>query len=148
MKPGLYLENIWFDSAVIELRITVDNGESKFINRVYVSYKALEGLVNELNVFKTHIYGGLYDIEFGKFGPEYANGAFFERLHFHERGKIYISIRMQSEFYDFGKKNITNEAYLYLISEPVLLDNFISQLRSIHKEVGNIGILECIEKQG
>jgi len=146
MRPGLYLENIWFDSDVIELKVSVDDSESRFINRVYVSYRTLENLVDELNVFKTHIYGGIYDIELGNFGQEYANGAFLARLHFQDRGKIYISIRMQSEFYNFGKKHIANEAYLYVISEPVLLDNFINKLTSIHKEIGNIAILECTEK--
>jgi hypothetical protein len=38
MKPGIYFENIWFENDAVELKITVENTESRFINRVNVSY--------------------------------------------------------------------------------------------------------------
>ena len=38
---------------------------------------------------------------------------------------------MQSDYSDFGQKNVASEANLYLISEPSLLDNFIQALRSL-----------------
>ena len=118
---------------------------NKFLTlTLYVGHREMENLVNELNVFKSHIYGGIFDIELGTFGPECANGAFNGRLHFHERGKIYISIRMESDFFDFGAKNVASEAILYLVSEPALLDNFINQLKSIDKEIGNNAVLECL----
>jgi hypothetical protein len=48
-----------------------------------------------MNIFKLHIYGGLFDLEFGEFGPEYANGAFHARFHFQGRAKIYITVKKQ-----------------------------------------------------
>lgn len=100
--------------------------------------------MSSLNTFKLHTYGGILNIEFGEFGLEYANGAFYGRLHFYEPDKIYISIRMQSDFYNFGRKNVASEASLYLTSEPSLLENFIKQLKLIDKEVGNYAVLECL----
>jgi hypothetical protein len=38
---------------------------------------------------------------------------------------------MQSDYSDFGRKNVASEATLYLISEPSLLDNFIQALRAL-----------------
>jgi len=144
MEPSLCFENIWSDDDVIELKVTADDGNSNFSCKVYVGYKEMEILIRELNVFKNHIYGGVFDIELGAFGPEYANGAFHGRLHFYERGKLYISIRMQSDFYNFGKKNVASEAFLYLVSEPALFDSFISKLKLIDEEVGNKAALECL----
>lgn len=144
MKSSIILENIWCDSDVVELKIVVDDGASMFTNTAYVSYVQLENIVTGLEKFKSHIYGGIFDLELGKFGPEYANGAFHARLHFNERGKIFISINQQTNFFDFGRKNVAGEASIYVISEPALLDDFIDQFRSIDKEIGNKALFECI----
>lgn len=146
MESGIYLENIWFDDNAIELKVTADDGKSRFSSNVYIGYKEMENLVKELNTFKNHIHGGIFDIELGAWGPEYANGAFHGRLHFYDRGKINISVSMQSDFFDFGSKNVASEAKLYLVSEPALLDNFINQLRLIDKETGNRAVLECLNQ--
>lgn len=149
MKSSISFENIWSDSDVVELKIVANGGESRFTNNVYVSYGAIEDLINGLDIFKTHIYGGIYDIELGKFGPEYANGAFYGRLHFNvkEHGKIFISIKMQTDFLDFGIKKVASEAVLYMITEPALLDNFIYQFKGVSKEIGSIALLECIDSK-
>lgn len=146
MKSNISFENIWSDEGMVELKIVVNDGESSFSNNVYVSYLKISNLVNDLDIFKEHIYGGLYDLELGKFGQEYANGAFKGRFHYNERGKIFISIRMQTDFFDFGIKKVASEAVLYLISEPSLLDNFIHQFKMVGKEFGNIALLECLER--
>ncbi len=53
------------------------------------------------------------------------------RLHFHDPGRLLVSVSMQSEYSDFGKKNVASEAKLYLISEPALLDSFAHSLRAL-----------------
>lgn len=115
------------------LKITSSDGVSTFVNEVYVGYHAHDELIEGLDRFKVQIYGGIYDIELGSFGPEYASGAFTARLHFQDRGIIYVSIHAQSEFVDFGTKNIANEAKLFVKTEPALLDNFIDQLKNLRK---------------
>jgi hypothetical protein len=144
MKQRISFEKIWFDDDIVELKIKADNGNSSFSNTVYVGHQQLIDLVKSLSNFKDHVYGGLFDIELGEFGPEYGNGAFSARLHFQEKGKLYLSIRMQSDFFNFGKKNVASEAYLYLISEPALLDKFIIELQSLDGEIGSTARLECI----
>ena len=102
-----------------------------FSSKVYVGHQTLRDAVADLHRFKGQIYGGLYDLRFGEFGPEYASGAISARLHFHDRGKLLVSIGMQSEYSDFGKKKVASEANLFLISEPALLDNFIQALHAV-----------------
>jgi hypothetical protein len=144
MKPRINLKKIWSDEDVIELKVEVTDGESTFFNKVYISHKDLEELIKDLETFSKHIHGGLYDIKFGMFGPEYANGAFQARLHFKTPGTLYISTHQQSDFQEFSKNLVASEAKMYLKTEPVLLDNFITELKSLNsdnnKEVG----LECI----
>lgn len=131
LKPKLELTKIWQDDDMVELRIHVCDGTSAFSNKVYVGHQNLRNVVSELNTFKDHIYGGIYDLRFGEFGPEYASGALHARLQFHDRGKLLISAHMESDYSDFGPKNVASEANLYLISEPSLLDDFIQALRSL-----------------
>jgi hypothetical protein len=91
------------------------------------------------------VYGGIYDIEFGKFGPEFANGAFHARLHFHPdaRGHLFVTVHAESDWRPFGKKEVASRASLYLKSEPVLLDNFIGELRSMISGSNDKAIFEC-----
>lgn len=131
MNPGIIFKNIWHDDDMYEFQITSSDGSSIFVHEVYVGYGTYDQMISEMDVFKTHIYGGIYDIRFGEFGPEYASGAYRARLHFQERGKIYVSIDAQSDHEEFGKKKIASEAKLYFVTEPALLDNFIQDLKRL-----------------
>ncbi|WP_221049349.1 hypothetical protein [Shewanella carassii] len=142
MKPGITFENIWHDEDMYEFRISSSDGVSVFIHDVYVGYGTFDETIAGLDAFKSQVYGGIYDIEFGSFGPEYASGAFHARLHFQNKGKIFVSISAQSEFGDFGKKNIASEAKLYFVTEPALLDNFIASLKSLNNGDTNSVYLE------
>jgi len=128
MKSGITVTNIWSDDDVVELKIEISDGKSQFTNTAYVGWSALEELVSDLKVFRTHIHGGIFDIRFGAFGPEYANGALKARLHFQLPGTLRVSVNAQSEFEEFGNKTVASEATLFFNSEPVLLDNFIAAL--------------------
>ena len=88
MKRGISFTKIWSDEDMIELRIDVSDGASLFSNQVYVGYLHLSEAVSQLDTFRDH--GGLLDMRFGEFGPEYANGAFHARFHFPKPGKLFI----------------------------------------------------------
>jgi hypothetical protein len=131
MKLGIYLKKIWFDDDVVELKIDSSDGNSLFSNKVYVGHQEIDDLIAGLNIFRDHVHGGIYNIRFGEFGPEYANGAFHARLHFQKPGIIYVTINAQSDFEEFGIKSVASEATLYFTTEPILLDNFIAELRAL-----------------
>lgn len=86
-----------------------------------------------LETFKDHVHGGIYDLRFGEFGPEFGSGAFHARLHFQKLGRIFITAKAQSDFSDFGLKQVASEATLYLVSLPSQLDDFIRALRAVSK---------------
>jgi hypothetical protein len=131
MKAGIHLKKLWFDNDVVRLKIESSDGESLFSNEAYVGHEDLNHLVTGLSTFKHHMHGGIYDITFGSFGPEYASGAFRARLHYQPLGKILISVTAQSEFQQFGIKTVASEATLYLWTEPALLDNFTAELDAL-----------------
>ena len=142
MKPGIYIDKIWFDNELVELKIDTTDGVSSFSNKVYAGHQSIDELISKLNIFKNQIYGGIFDIEFGAFGPEYASGAFHARLHFEDRGKINVTIHAQSDFESFGMKKVASEATLSFVSEPALLDNFISELSALKAGKRNDATLE------
>jgi len=131
VKPGLRFSKTSSDEDVVELKIEVSDGTSVFANQVYVGYSQLADAVSQLDAFKDHVHGGLFDMQFGEFAPEFGGGAFHARFHFAKPGKLYITCRQQSEFRDFARKHAATEAMLFLETEPGLLDNFIRELKAL-----------------
>ncbi|MFC4727216.1 hypothetical protein [Coralloluteibacterium thermophilus] len=138
------MTKIWSDEGLVELRILVTNEESSFSNTVYVGEAVLREMAGELLVFRNHVDGEIKDIRLGEFGPEYANGAFHARFHFRAPGKIFIATHQQSEFSAFSMGEVAGEAKMYLVSEPVLLDNFISALKRLASGADEQATLVCI----
>lgn len=143
MKSEITIEKVWFDDDLTELKISVCNGKSLFTNKVYVGSHQISELVNALNIFKNHYYGGLKDISLGKFGREYANGAFSARLHFPKPGALYIATHQQSEYFEFKGQEEASEAKMYLKTEPALLDNFIQELKGVSNGISDVATLVC-----
>ena len=143
-KSGIQLTKVWFDDDMIELQIEVSDGTSVFVNRVYVGHSVLAEVVGDLNVFKDQIHGGLLDVRFGEFGPEYADGGFQARLHFSRPDQLCITCRQQSDYNDFAQKQVAGEATMYLKTEPALLDNFIGELRGLSTGNREEAYLEAI----
>ncbi len=144
MDSGIRLTRIWSDNDMVELRITVNDGTSRFVNHVYVGYANLEETISSLETFKDQVHGGLLDLSFGAFGPEYASGAFHARLHFAVPGRLYVSCRQESDYAEFGKKKIASSASLHLVSEPALLDRFIRELRRLASTDDSEAFLEAV----
>jgi hypothetical protein len=147
MIAGINMKKVWFDDDMIELKIDVSDGTSLFSTKVYVGYGTLANVVAALSTFRDHVHGGVYDILFGEFGPEYANGAFSARLHFARPGKLNVTCKMESDFAEFSVNKVATQATLYLRTEPVLLDNFISEMTSLNAKRRDDATLEAIEGQ-
>jgi hypothetical protein len=144
VKSGIQITKVWFDEDVIELKVDVSDGTSFFSTNVYVGYQQLDDTISGLDVFKGQVHGGLFNIRWGEFGLEYANGAFYGRLHFARPGKLYITCRLQSDFKEFSLSQVASEATLFLRTEPVLLDNFISELKALNANRTKEAKLETI----
>ena len=135
---------MWFDDDLVEFEIATSDGVSMFCTKVYAGHQALEELIGDLDRFKSHVHGGIYDVRFGEFGPEYASGAFQARLHFHQpgRGRLFITVNAQSDWRVFTKTEVASQATLYLTSEPASLDNFIEDLKKLQTgETGEATLL-------
>jgi hypothetical protein len=144
MKRGIGITKIWFDEDLIEMKVRVCDGRSLFSTNVYVGYQQLDDTISGLDAFKEHVHGGLFNVEWGEFGPEYSNGAFRARFHFARPGKLYITCRLQSDFKEFSVNQVASEATLYLRTEPALLDNFILELKRITADESKEAWLETI----
>ncbi|MFZ6712022.1 hypothetical protein [Undibacterium sp. TC9W] len=144
MQSGIRIEKIELEVSTLQLKLSVGDGESQFCNSVYVDVSQLDSFLNKLNLFKTQIFGGILNFQLGEFGQEYARGAMSLRFHFREPSKIYISIKSQGSFEDFGTQKVANEAAFFLISEPVLLDNFIDDLKALIANEKNDAAFETI----
>ena len=147
MKPFIALKKIWEDEDMVELTISISDGKSLFQCDVYVGHQTMVETVNDLGVFKDQVYGGLYDLRFGEFGPEYASGAFHARFEFHRsgNGRLSITAKAESEWDDFTHTKVASNATLYLRTEPALFDNWLNALKALKDGTSNEAVLECIQ---
>jgi hypothetical protein len=145
MKPSIRFTKIWADEDMLELRVEISDGRSLFMNQIYVGHKLLADTVLGLHQFKDQVHGGLFNLRFGEFGPEYASGALDIRMHFRKRGKLLVQISAQSEFSRFDDRELSSNARLHLLSEPALLDSFILGLRALSEGSTGQAELEAID---
>jgi hypothetical protein len=131
VDQGITFKNVWHDNEMYLFHVFSSDGVSTFVNDIFVGYSTFNELIECLDKFKDGFYGGIYDIELGKFGSEYARGALTARLHFQDHDMIYVSIQVQSEFMDFGRKNVANEAKLFFKTNLAFLNDFIHQLKTL-----------------
>jgi hypothetical protein len=143
LKNGIRFTKVWSDEDLVELRIEVSDGTSLFSNLVYVGHSDLADTVSNLEVFKRHMHGGLLDIRFGGFGPEYAHGAFHARFHYPKPGKLYVTSQQESDFSEFSLKTVASCATLYIKSEPALLERFVDELKALGAGSGEHAFLEA-----
>lgn len=136
----------WVDADMIQLKINVSDGVSLFSTKVYVGYQTLANVVTSLVSFRDQVHGGLYDILFGEFGPEYANGAFSARLHFARPGELYVTCKMESEYTEFSVNKVASQATMFLRTEPVLLDNFIAEMKALNAKTRDDATFETITR--
>jgi hypothetical protein len=141
---GIQLSRVWSDDDVVELRVTVADGASRFANQVYVGHRDLADTISKLDTFKDQVHGGLLDVRLGEFGCEYANGAFHARLHYPKPGRLYVTCRQESDFEEFGKKTVASCATMYLLSEPALLDRFIAEMKALAEGTKDEATLEAV----
>ena len=144
MGRGIQLSRIWSDEDMVELRVTVADGVSRFVNQLYVGHRRLADTTSELETFKGQVHGGILDVRLGEFGCEYANGAFHARLHYPKPGRLYITSRQESDFGEFGKKTVASCATMYLHSESALLDRFIAEMKALAAGAENQATLEAV----
>ena len=131
---------------MIELTVCICDGTSSFQCNAYVGHQELTEIVEKLNVFKAHVYGGLCDLRLGEFGPEYAGGAFHARLEFHGsgNGKLSITAKAESEWNEFTHTKVAANATLYLTTEPALFDRWLNSFKGLSKGTKDNAVLECI----
>jgi hypothetical protein len=149
VTQGITFRKLWSDDEVVELEIAASDGQSNFQCKVYAGHAALGATVEELTTFKHWVHGGIFDLRLGQRGPEYASGAFHARLHFHPKGlgRLFMTIEMESGWFDFTVAKVANRYVIHLVSEPALLDNFIDELAKLHKGSAEEACLQLAESQ-
>jgi hypothetical protein len=146
VKSGLSFRKVWQDEDVVELEIASRGDAFLSCVQVYADHQHLNDVVLGLNGFKKDVHHGVFEISFGQFTPEYANGAFRAQLSFLElgRGYVFMTVNSQSAWADFAKRKVANQATLHLKSEPALLDRFIEELTKLTAGDSDEAFLEVV----
>ena len=134
----------WSDEDVAQLAFEVCDGVSVFVTEAYVPLDWGSVGAAALRTLGPQIYGGMFNMEAGEGGPEYASGAFYARFHWFKPNQLLISTRQQGEYFDFKRSEVASTARMYLRTEPALLDRFIAELPSLDEPQGGRAELQCV----
>ncbi|WP_143167379.1 hypothetical protein [Massilia sp. CF038] len=112
-----------------ELFVTACDGLSTFAVEMYATPRQLithvEGLARILAMG-----GGIYDLQVGRFGPEFAGGAV--QIRFHVRGDVlFLGIHMQARHFEFGRFSVAPEGKLYVKAGLSALKHFVEEFRGL-----------------
>lgn len=144
MKPHIAIRREWSDADVLLLAFQVCDGKSLFVNDAYAELDWGTRAATGLGTFSHQVHGGLFNLETGDGGPEYAGGAFRARFHFYKPNLLLISTFQQAAYIRFKDNHVASEARLFLRTEPALLDKFIRALPALDKANGMEALLECV----
>ena len=144
MLPRITITRRWSDNDVAQLAFAVCDGVSVFTNEAYVPLDWGATAAAALRVFGRQIHGGLFNLEAGQGGPEYASGSFRARFHYYKPNQLLISTSQQGDFFPFKHGEVASEAKMFLRTEPGLLDRFIATLPRLDASDGEQAALECI----
>jgi hypothetical protein len=122
----------------------VCDGVSTVTSQAYVALDWAVITAAALRTFYRQIHGGLFNLEAGQDGPEYASGAFRARFHYYKPTQLLVSTWQQGHFFEFKDSKVAPEARMFLRTEPSLLGRFIDNLPALDAAHGGQALLECI----
>ncbi len=144
MLPRIAITRRWSDNDVAQLAFEVCDGVSVFTNEAYVALDWGATAATALRAFGQQVHGGLFNLEAGEEGPEYASGSFRARFHYYKPNQLLISTRQQRDFFAFKSGEVAPESKMFLRTEPTLLDRFIAALPALDTSDGEHAVLECV----
>jgi hypothetical protein len=144
MGPRIAITRTWSDNDLAQLAFEVCDGTSLFANESYVPLDWGVTTASALRTFGQQIHGGLFDLQAGEEGSEYAGGFVRARFHWYKPNQLLISSWQQGAHFPFKGTEVAAGARLFLKTEPALLDRFVAALPSLDSQGGGQVTLECI----
>jgi hypothetical protein len=144
MTPRIAITRTWSDNDVAQLAFEVCDGSSVFANEAYVPLNWGVTTASALRAFGQQIYGGLFDLQAGEEGFEYASGHIRARFHWYKPDQLLISTWQQGAHFLFKGSETAADARLFLKTEPALLDRFVAALPSLDAQGDGQATLECV----
>jgi hypothetical protein len=126
MQPRISVKRTWSDADVVRLSLEVCDGTSRVVVEAYAGLDWGTASARSLKAFGEQIHGGIFDLEAGKDGREYAGGAFRARFHWFRPRALLISTLQQGDFFEFKGAKVSTEATMFLRTELGLLDQFVA----------------------
>ena len=119
------------DPDYLYMQVHASDEHVSISTHIYVGHGKLKEAVAGLERFRHEVHGGVFDLNFGIFGPKYASGALHLRLAFQARGHINMTMRVQTEFAALGAEEVASEATLHSTTVVCLLDDFVRAMQAM-----------------
>jgi hypothetical protein len=145
VEPLLRVGRKWHDEDVLQLTFELCDGSVRFVNSAYVGLDWLSETAEGLSAFSGQIHGGMYRLEAGTPGPEFADGSVNALFHYKSPTGLFISALVESDYFTFKGNEVAREAKLFMATEPGLINEFVRELRAMHGGNREDATLRCIQ---
>lgn len=140
---GIEIKRQSRDDGFDSYRALLSDDQCSFNVSMYIAHSSIAALKKQLSDFD--VLQCDHDVEFqlGNFDVNVAGGGIRVKISPREKGRIFLKIFAQSEWFEFNGESVKKVSSMYLVTEPVLIDHFISSLNSLHRYETDISILEA-----
>jgi hypothetical protein len=139
-EPGFWLDVIYHDSDLLQLRVTAWNGAFGGATELYVAIGELEQIAVKLAGFPKS-FADAREFVLGAFGPEFAGGGVSTRFYCLDRaGHSYLECKIESDEKSAGVLQI---ATLVMPIEAAAVDRFVEGMRRIGKDRAGTALLSA-----
>lgn len=128
-----------FDSYIV----SISDRTSFFNVFMYIHISSIAKLRKALCDLEIPAHGRNFEFQLGNFEPNVGGGGLRIKMLPQKSGKVLLQISAQSEWFEFYGELVKKNCSMFLVTEPVLIDNFIVSLESLCKYENDFSALEA-----
>ena len=139
-SQGLDLKVVWYDEDLLEVQLTVSNGQFAGEASFYTTPEQLQGSANHLDGFPSNASDSR-EFELGSldFEPNSMGGAKFKFTCIDSCGHLALTVSIAGS--PRRSQATTDSALITIQTEPAEIDSFVSGLRNLGPSLGALAEL-------
>lgn len=143
MQTGLHLHRTSRDDEFDDYEIVIADDASRFVMSAYIAHQTILEIATTLSHFASTVEGSTVVFQLGRVKPMMGGAAVHVTLVARARGQIFLTAIAESQPFVFDDQEVVDRGSAHLISEPVLVDNFVISLLALMRGDTEAATLEA-----
>ncbi|MGO1069802.1 hypothetical protein [Lysobacter sp. CA199] len=144
MGKSIAFTKLRLQDGRLDLRIETCDERGVVSCEIHATDRELERFADDLHGFRNVSNQSACEFQLGTFEPESANGGIRIRIRFHAPGTLALTVSQRQAPQEPGGDRVHAAASMHVLSEPALLDDFISQWSGLVAGSRDEATLRCL----